>query len=160
MTYEIERDFEYCGLRCVVIATHLGHRCGYVEVPRGSEFFGAGYDGMPDGWDVVHGGLTYSGDRLGDGSWYAGFDCIHRGDAKDPELCKDISPDVYPELFFQGHVWTADEVAEECKLLAVAISADCDEGRTKEDRYGLLESVVANGAGLLPENRRESGIDG
>lgn len=160
MPCEIERDFEYCGLRCVVVATPMGHRCGYVEVPSGSGSFGVGYDGMPDGWDVVHGGLTYAGDRFGDGSWYAGFDCAHGFDGRDPELCEDIPPDVYPEFFFQGHAWTADEVAEECKLLAVAISADCGEDRRKEGRYGLLESIVANGAALLPENRREDDTDG
>lgn len=111
------------------------------------------------------GGVTYAGDRLGDGSWFVGFDCAHVGDGRDPSLVnlfgsweeKRSFADFITTIMegpMQGeHIWTEEEVAEECKRLAEIVASD-----SKADRYGLLEGVVANGAYLLPENRREEGI--
>jgi len=44
MDYSIEKDWEYKGLRCVVIASELGHRCGYVGVRKGHPFYKIAYD--------------------------------------------------------------------------------------------------------------------
>lgn len=40
---EIELIWEYKGLKCVVIAIDLGHRCGYVNVPEGNRFYKINY---------------------------------------------------------------------------------------------------------------------
>ena len=40
MAHKIERDFTAHGLRCVVLAVNLGHRCGYVGVPKGHKLYG------------------------------------------------------------------------------------------------------------------------
>lgn len=32
MNYKVESVFEYVGLKCVVIMTNMGHRCGYVGI--------------------------------------------------------------------------------------------------------------------------------
>jgi hypothetical protein len=38
-----ELEWEYKSLKCVVIATDLGHRCGYVNVPKENRFHGFNY---------------------------------------------------------------------------------------------------------------------
>jgi len=32
MSHKVEKDWEYKGLRCVVLALEMGHRCGYVGI--------------------------------------------------------------------------------------------------------------------------------
>ena len=41
--YKIESDFVYNGLRCVVVFTSMGHRCGYVGVDKTSPLFEKDY---------------------------------------------------------------------------------------------------------------------
>lgn len=43
MGHTIERDWVSSGLRCVVLASDAGHRCGYVAVPGGHPLFGVEY---------------------------------------------------------------------------------------------------------------------
>ena len=80
--YVIEKIFEYRGYKCVIALMSLGHRCGYVAIPNGHEYFGVDCDEIPIG---CHGGLTYSGDDypIPDGNWYIGFDCGHCMDSPD-----------------------------------------------------------------------------
>jgi hypothetical protein len=40
----VEKDWEYKGLRCQVIMTNMGHRCGYVGVNKNHPLFGVEYD--------------------------------------------------------------------------------------------------------------------
>lgn len=110
------------GLRAVVIATDMGHRCGYVAVPVGHKLYGVDYDET----DVdVHGGLTYAG---GDGKypveandlWWFGYDCAHLGDARDPDL---MSPkykvlSVLSMRFENDVVRSRDFCIGECESLA------------------------------------------
>lgn len=44
MSYKIERDFISHNLRCVVLALNIGHRCGYVGVPRNHPLYGISYN--------------------------------------------------------------------------------------------------------------------
>lgn len=94
----------------------FGHRCGYVGLPQGHPSYGKRYEDI----DVeVHGGLTFSGwDVEGftaDQLWWVGFDCLHAGDAPDPEL----APDTWRSSLIHGaHVWTSDEVVQETERLA------------------------------------------
>ena len=56
MTYNVEFDFiSEEGLRCVGIAiTDMGHRCGYVGVPRGHVLYGVEYnETLPDAISFV-----------------------------------------------------------------------------------------------------------
>jgi hypothetical protein len=44
MSYIVERDWECHGLRCVAIAfKSLGHRCGYVGIPKEHPLYGLSY---------------------------------------------------------------------------------------------------------------------
>ena len=58
MSYTVERDWEHSEFRCIVIATDMGHRCGYVGVPKGYLLFSKTYsdfitDEMKDAWKKV-----------------------------------------------------------------------------------------------------------
>ena len=42
--YIIEWEFEHAGYKCVVVFTRMGHRCGYVGIPKEHPLYGKGYD--------------------------------------------------------------------------------------------------------------------
>ena len=42
--YIVEREFEHAGYKCVVTFGAMGHRCGYVGVPKIHPLYGKGYD--------------------------------------------------------------------------------------------------------------------
>ena len=44
MSYKVEKDWESNGLRCVVIMTEMGHRCGYVGVSKEHMLYGVSYN--------------------------------------------------------------------------------------------------------------------
>lgn len=80
-----ETRFEYKGYPCVVLFNSLGHRCGYV--------------GLPHGTDVkindinCHGGITYSSSHLvlqkDTDRFWIGFDTAHCFDKSDFEKAKE-----------------------------------------------------------------------
>lgn len=41
--YIIEREFEHAGYKCVVIFGSIGHRCGYVGIPKNHPLYGKDY---------------------------------------------------------------------------------------------------------------------
>jgi hypothetical protein len=103
------------GLKAQVIATPMGHRCGYVGVPEGHPMYGKHYDEVNV---YVHGGLTFSHDE--DGLWWFGYDCAHSDDAKDPELMSDEYKKVFMDWprFNEGAIRTLEFCVAECESLA------------------------------------------
>ena len=103
------------GLKAIVIATPMGHRCGYVSVPAEHPLHGKDYNDV----DVeVHGGLTYSDER--DGLWWFGYDCAHWDDAKDPDLMSDEYKKAFNDWprFNEGTIKTLEFCVAECEALA------------------------------------------
>ena len=114
----------------------LSHRCGYVRIEKDHPLYGLGvfkeidltmlfdidqfvstYEpGLDAPYDNphyiselfydVHGGVTYSG-KIGVTNWWIGFDCAHGGDGEIEEPKR-----------IHGHVWTLDEVVDECEKLS------------------------------------------
>ena len=117
----VENDWTTkAGLRAICILTGMGHRCGYVGIPKGHPLYGVDHHEDSDalreaeeriGNDFdVHGGITYSGGGNGypvDGDeWWFGFDCAHAGDATGSSL-------------FPGDILRTQEYVEsECESLA------------------------------------------
>jgi hypothetical protein len=98
------------GYEAEVIATEMGHRCGYVTVPEGHPHYGKGYD---DIHADVHGGLTYANKGT------FGFDCAHLGDAKDVSIMSDE----YKKIF---RVWSElNEGESTIKTLEFCV-AECE----------------------------------
>lgn len=92
--YIVEKDFIVDGFRCVIIGSYMGHRCGYIAIPKNHKLYEKHYDDI----DIdVHGGLTYSEYSRGgypvetkEQVWWIGFDCAHYCDAKDLDLIKSF----------------------------------------------------------------------
>ena len=107
------------GHNAKVLFLEMGHRCGYIEVTKDSFLFGKEYSYYSFNLDdiskemieniekyksinniEVHGGLTYAGNLLNDGSHWFGFDCAHCDDKRDIEKLKEYYHDSkYTEIF-------------------------------------------------------------
>lgn len=80
-TWEHEPDEwhgEFDGFEVAILRNpELKNLCGYLKLPTGHPWFGAGRDIDAN----VHGGITFTGrnSRLSDGYW-VGFDCAHAFD--------------------------------------------------------------------------------
>lgn len=128
--YKVEKEWEHLNLKCVVIATDMGYRCGYVAVGPDHPLYGMNYnDEVPERLKV-HGGLTFSeGDSNypieGENLWWFGFDCAHSGDGKDLNLMSEKVKKFHKDnpqcsfLFLNGGpVRTLDYCVNECNSLA------------------------------------------
>ena len=136
MKYTVEKDWTTeAGLRAVVIATPMGHRCGYVGVPKNSKFYGLGYDDVHLNGGV-HGGLTYAsagGKNPGaypvesDLYWF-GFDCAHYDDKKDWSIMDEIHKEVYRTLidleFENSTIKDTAFCVAECESLAKQLAGE------------------------------------
>ena len=97
--YKIEDKFQYKGFDCLIVGIGLGHRCGYVALPKDHKYSGLG---MGDLTHLdVHGMITWTNvgvvgefqDR-----WVIGFDCGHFIDGKDVDLIKELTPPEHIEM--------------------------------------------------------------
>ena len=140
----IESNFIHEGLRCVVIFTSMGHRCGYVGIPKTHTLYGKDYDeefneenSIECHFDI-HGGITYASSSMvspieSNGLWWLGFDLAHYMDGKDLDLAlkyelldestylklKEVE-NMYP--ISETTVKTLDYCIDECKSLAKQLS--------------------------------------
>jgi hypothetical protein len=94
--FKVEKEFESNKLKCVVVMTSLGHRCGYVGVGFDHPTYNKGY-GEIENLINVHGGLTYSATLEESANYpipsnkttWFGFDCGHYMDGKDLDKAKE-----------------------------------------------------------------------
>ena len=99
------------GLECLVIRSMSSALCGYVKIPESHPLHGVEYTNKPLTGILVHGGLTFSGDRENDGQHWIGFDCAHYLD-----ICPAISEMV---VFREGSYKDIDFVRSQCRILAM-----------------------------------------
>lgn len=106
----------------VVFQERGGWRCGYVRIPEDHVLCEMDYDDVNVN---CHGGLTFSGKLKDISGWLIGFDCAHFGDGYDFEKLKlYMKPEDYAiyeklniPLWSGAHIWTTEEVEEECKSM-------------------------------------------
>lgn len=122
----LEKSFEYIGYKCVVLMTEMGHRCGYVGIPKGNSLYNKYYDEL-NKYIGCHGGLTYSSAELhcvnDKDTWWIGFDCAHFGDRPDFTTAKRMFKD-------QQKVIKSLEIMEEMTIYdygTVKTLAFCEE---------------------------------
>ncbi len=121
-----EARFEHEGFPCVVLFMPMGHRCGYVGVPKTHPVYG-GYHEL----DIdCHGGLTYAEGHLQNQkdteTWWIGFDCAHWLDAPDKEAVQKYFPETYERLkdttYYQAQEWSVvrslEYVKNQCCMVA------------------------------------------
>lgn len=139
MEYKIESDFECLGLRCVVIFTKRGYRCGYVGVTSSHPLHGISYSikskylnfNTPYYYFDVHGGITYSNNHetypiKSNNLWWFGFDTAHYRDSRDLNLALKYnlitkeSYDIESDFtsIFAGTVKSLKYCIKECQSLA------------------------------------------
>ena len=121
----IEKEWTYKGFPCVVrVVEEMGHRCGYVGLPKGHPYFGKK---DVDAFRLplsVHGGITYGKGGLEEktpDTWWLGFDCNHVGDLPDPGFATmdSMTDALYWHLTGSGAVvWSLPMVMEEKERLA------------------------------------------
>ena len=70
--YIIEREFEHAGYKCVVALMSMGHRCGYVGIPKEHPLYGKGYD------DYLEIKKSDIGDREVSGAFPLLFACLDK----------------------------------------------------------------------------------
>lgn len=131
--FVVEREFEHCGLKCVVVLQDLGHRCGYVGVGKNHPLHGQFHDVEEIENLNVHGGITYASDGRGqypiesDEMWWFGFDCAHWGDCGDHKASLKHFPHLREQIMMRieidnrhkfGSVRTIRYVKDQCKILA------------------------------------------
>lgn len=126
-----EKCFEYQGYPCVVLFMPMGHRCGYVGVPKTHRYYEFGYDEVAID---CHYGLNYARNYLEtqDGSelWWFGFSCDHYGDRPDIEAIRKYYPGI-PRLyeramqvcFPEDIVRDTDFAVTQCVLIAEQLKA-------------------------------------
>lgn len=125
----IERHGTYRDYEWVILFEEDGHRNGYIGIPEGHPLYEKDIDELPNischgGISVAsHGNVGFSSD-----DWLIGFDCAHYPlDAIDltsisryygDRALDDIkcSPSMF-DYKTKGHVWTAEEVEDECKSI-------------------------------------------
>lgn len=81
------------GYPAAVVVQPMGHRCGYVQIPKDHPEAGKDYDDIEVS---VHGGITY-GSTNTEGTVF-GFDCDHSCDKPDPNLMSESSKQVYEKF--------------------------------------------------------------
>ena len=84
-----EREFEESDLQCCTRTIDMGHRCGYVALPKGHPLFGKDWDAC---YDVapelnVDGGITFANGT--DDTWILGWDAAHCWHRPDPSIMSD-----------------------------------------------------------------------
>ena len=65
--FVIEKDFVVNGYRCVITGNILGHRCGYIEIPKNHPLYGKYYSIIDEVIDI-HGGYISVESEIGKGS--------------------------------------------------------------------------------------------
>jgi len=154
LNYKLEKEFEYKGYTCVVLAQRIGHRCGYIGIDKENACYEKDYDSC----DIeVHGGLTYDGGGenstypIKSNLWWIGFDCAHSGDAKDNDIINELN-EGSPNLDFllslndYGEVRTLDYCVQECEsvvdqLIKINDKAEKTEESSKSTTFELLNQL-------------------
>lgn len=87
----IEKQGEFNNFPYVISFCNLGHRCGYVGLPKGHKYYGLRESEIHLN---CHGGITYANNELlnidADNTWWIGFDCGHYPDGIDIKALTEI----------------------------------------------------------------------
>jgi hypothetical protein len=110
-----KEEFEYKGLKCLIVRNHMGAYCGYVAIPIGNPLYEK--EDIYDGNAIyVHGGVTFQGRQEDGGDWWIGFDCAHYEDFVPGFY--GIFKLEYPLLQEHAIYRDIEYVREQCKSMA------------------------------------------
>lgn len=133
-----EREFEESGLQCCTRTQDMGHRCGYVALPKGHPLFGKDWDKC---YDIapeldVDGGITFANGT--DDMWILGWDAAHSWHKRDWSIASERireSAQKHPELYIDldypfgiSYMVDADMAEYETRKFARQLAALRGEG--------------------------------
>ena len=123
----VETRFEYKGYPCVVIFQRMGHRCGYVGLPKGHKYYGLEEFMSEPLCDIeCHWGLTYSRNYLvgqdDKDTWWIGFDCAHCTDLNDYETALKYFKDKKSQEYIKNSQNLDNEVRTNVDMYGYDIS--------------------------------------
>ena len=123
---DVLAEGEHLGFEWAVVHNGNGYRCGYIRLPAGHPWHGAGYyDSIVEGVEV-HGGLTFAEadkpcHKTGpDDAWWLGFDCAHSYDRQDPFLPREIAAFDFPGAEVRSQEYVEEQCRSLCKQAAAA----------------------------------------
>ena len=128
-----EREFEESGLQCCTRTHELGHRCGYVALPKGHPLFGVNLLDLLDldseALDEVDvdGGVTFA--KGTDDMWILGWDAAHCWHIPDPTIMDEWhrrTHEEHPEWSYyeqNSYMVDADMAEKETRSLARQLAA-------------------------------------
>lgn len=126
--WDKEPDFlefidEDTNIPCLIIRNDFGSLNGYIEVPKKLiSKYGDYLRSYLESEIVIHGEITYYGDRLNDSNLWIGFDCSHAGDYLPFDLGNTEQPKDYKNIEY---------VKNECKKAAMQLHNMSKEEETK-----------------------------
>ena len=162
--YIVEKDFMVDGYRCVIEGQSMGHRCGYIGLPKEHKYYGEDYNDISI---KIHGGWTYaSGDNEypveSDDLWWIGFDCAHYNDGKDFELIKALaSLEEYTHFMTMESMFPTDEEARTTEYVEQELRNAVDQlkglnkDRIIEVEYNGCYPTTCMGTLIIKENNKE-----
>lgn len=130
-----EREFEESGLQCCTRTHDMGHRCGYVALPKGHPLFGKGWDDWHDiAPDLeVDGGITFANGT--DDMWILGWDAAHSWHRPDPSITSDEYKAAFEKIGMFHERFAvmvdADMAEQETRRFAQQLAAIRGEGDTE-----------------------------
>lgn len=139
--FKVEAEWDIGELHCLAIFTKMGHRCGYVGVPKGHWLYGLGYSeekyfNAIEDIISVHGGITFADcyePVTADDYWYFGFDCAHYDDAPDLNAAYEYGfGEPWHSMVDDGSIRTLEYVKKEITSMAEQIN-----------KLGLRDKIVA-----------------
>jgi len=140
------------GYRCRLRRnTELGTWCGYVVIPADHPWYGCSIGELTD--VRVHGGITYSGGDLFDGTeWCVGFDCGHAFDMV-PMLVEHAAergePMALPDGIYRDYDYAMGEAVTIAEQAMQAVAGDSGDPLDRSDEE--LTRAVKRLRGDAPE---------
>lgn len=147
---------EYKGYVLVCNFLDMGHRCGYVGLPKNHPIERISVSRADKLFGVCHGGVSYSEPTYNhypiynpEVAWWIGFDCNHYADGKDMESVeyyfgKEVRKEAErlsgQKVNSGKHIYDKNEVIQECMKLADEIEKVISKDKENEDKdYSEME---------------------
>ena len=115
---ELVKTEAYQGFTYFITFNRLGIPCAYVEIPQSHELYEVDYENIElDAKYAPNWNLTFSGSQLHpqytlNTGWFIGWDYGHCTDCVKPDFGGD---------FFNGRVWSTEEIEAECHKVIDAL---------------------------------------
>ena len=136
-----EREFEESGLQCCTRTIDMGHRCGYVALPKGHPLFGKGWD---ECYEIapeldVDGGITFANGT--DDMWILGWDAAHSWHIPDVSIMSEQQRSIWEKYGFG-----------EVMMFGATLMVDADMAEEETRNFARQLAMLRGEGGCNDEN--------